>query len=223
MEVIDKKTIIVSIILVISCMVYSVFYILGFNKIFISKTRELKEEVIQLKDECGGNVVPYEKSEKRIEKAVEEEVQKNSEGIEYCSTVYPTSYFEENSKYYMIENGKKVQIISKEKATKIALKEAQKAKYTLKEWNSEKREWEKGRKFKVSKNYKEDYYYSVSIYTNNQEPGSEEWRTGKYKEGQILWQVQLPEEKEEYTTIMIYIDVKNGNVVGASLSDHTPC
>lgn len=121
-------------------------------------------------------------------------------------------YFVRDGKYYAVINGKETNIISEEEACDIADEESKKEKYQYQGWHSE--------------------FYSRGK-NKNDEPAAdllfelddinriyyweEQWKTDKYK-GQVMWQIRLFDENDALTSLYIYVDAINGDILGAGKS-----
>lgn len=125
---------------------------------------------------------------------------------------YAVDYYIENSKYYSSIGDKKVELISLEKACDIADKEAEDSKYQYQPWKSE---------FYTRGKDKNDYISaelisnlsSISKYSH----WKEEWKKSDYS-GKLMWKIRLFDENDPLTSLYIYIDAIDGDVIGAGAS-----
>ena len=125
---------------------------------------------------------------------------------------YAVDYYIENSKYYSSIDSKKVEIISLEKACDIADKEAQNEKYQYQPWKSEFYTRGKNKTDYISAELISDLS-SISRYSH----WKEEWKKSDYS-GKLMWKIRLFDENDPLTSLYIYIDAINGNVIGAGAS-----
>ncbi len=137
---------------------------------------------------------------------------------EICFDQKDIGYFSKSEdEYYATEDGGKSfnKIISKMEAAKIAENEAKNEKYQYQGWKSDFKAIlnSDGEIDIVSKLIKELQYNSEVYYFDKQ------WETDKY-EGQLMWEIRLFDENDALTSLYIYIDAKNGEILGAGkLSD----
>lgn len=125
---------------------------------------------------------------------------------------YAVDYYIENSKYYSSIGDNKVELISLEKACDIADKEAEDSKYQYQPWKSE---------FYTRGKDKNDYISaelisnlsSISKYSH----WKEEWKKSDYS-GKLMWKIRLFDENDPLTSLYIYIDAIDGDVIGAGAS-----
>ena len=123
-------------------------------------------------------------------------------GVEYCV---------QNGKYYANINNTKTEIISIEIASDIAEEETKKAKYQYQSWKSE-------------------FYRGESI--DNSISGElilglddisrlyhwrAEWQNEEY-EGKTMWKIRLFDKNDPLTSLYIYVDAINGEIIGAGAS-----
>lgn len=119
----------------------------------------------------------------------------------------------EDSKYYAtINNGEKVEIISPKSAADIADNEAKDLKYQYQPWESE---------FYSRGKNGEDYLDAKLTY------GLEEidrlyywlpeWKVKDYTDC-LMWELRLFDENDPLTSLYIFVDAKNGDIVGAGKS-----
>lgn len=125
---------------------------------------------------------------------------------------YSVDYYIENSKYYAITNDEKIEIISLEKACDIADEEAKDTKYQYQPWKSE---------FYTRGKDKNDFI-SAELISNLSDISkfyhwNEEWKKSEY-EGILMWKIRLFDENDPLTSLYIYINAINGNVIGAGAS-----
>lgn len=120
-------------------------------------------------------------------------------------------YYVQNGKYYANINNTKTEIISIEIASDIAEEETKKAKYQYQSWKSE-------------------FYRGESI--DNSISGElilglddisrlyhwrAEWQNEEY-EGKTMWKIRLFDKNDPLTSLYIYIDAINGEIIGAGAS-----
>lgn len=120
-------------------------------------------------------------------------------------------YYVQNGKYYANINNKKTEILSIETATDIAEKETKKTKYQYQSWKSE-------------------FYRGESI--DNSISGElilglddisrlyhwrAEWQNEEY-EGKTMWKIRLFDKNDPLTSLYIYVDAINGEIIGAGAS-----
>ena len=123
-------------------------------------------------------------------------------------------YCIENSKYYAIKENKKIEIISIKKACDIADIEAQNKKYQYQPWKSEFYSRDKNNKESISVELIYDLSDISKVYYWN-----ENWKKSEYKNA-IMWKVRLFDKNDPLTSLYIYINAVNGEVIGAgSMSD----
>lgn len=125
---------------------------------------------------------------------------------------YAVDYCIENSKYYAITDKEKIEIISVEKACDIADIEAKNEKYQYQSWNSE---------FYTRGRTKNDYI-SAELISDLSDISklyhwNEGWKNSQYN-GKLMWKVRLFDENDSLTSLYIYIDAINGQVIGAGAS-----
>lgn len=127
---------------------------------------------------------------------------------------YALDYCIENSKYYAIKENKKIEIISIEKACDIADIEAQNKKYQYQSWKSE--------FYSRGKNNNESISVELIYDLSDISKGyhwNENWKKSEYK-NIIMWKVRLFDENDPLTSLYIYINAVNGEIIGAgSISD----
>ena len=127
---------------------------------------------------------------------------------------YALDYCIENSKCYAIKDNKKIEIISVEKACDIADIEAQNKKYQYQPWESEFYTRGKNKNDSISAELIYDLSDISKWYHWN-----ENWKKSEYK-NIIMWKVRLFDENDPLTSLYIYINAVNGEVIGAgSISD----
>lgn len=120
-------------------------------------------------------------------------------------------YYVQNGKYYANINNTKTEIISIEIASDIAEEETKKAKYQYQSWKSE-------------------FYRGESI--DNSISGElilglddisrlyhwrAEWQNEEY-EGKTMWKIRLFDKNDPLTSLYIYVDAINGEIIGAGAS-----
>jgi len=129
-------------------------------------------------------------------------IKDNKNGVEY---------YVQNGKYYANINNTKTEIISIEIASDIAEEETKKAKYQYQSWKSE-------------------FYRGESI--DNSISGElilglddisrlyhwrAEWQNEEY-EGKTMWKIRLFDKNDPLTSLYIYVDAINGEIIGAGAS-----
>lgn len=121
-------------------------------------------------------------------------------------------YYEENGNYYT-DIEEKIKIISPEKACDIADKEAQKDIYQYQDWKSD--FYSRGEE----NNYQMAIELKNGININNLD-WKDEWKKTTDYEDKLTWSVRLFDRNDPLTSLFIYIDATNGNILGAGkLSD----
>lgn len=120
-------------------------------------------------------------------------------------------YYVQNGKYYANINNTKTEIISIKIASDIAEEETKKAKYQYQSWKSE-------------------FYRGESI--DNSISGElilglddisrlyhwrAEWQNEEY-EGKTMWKIRLFDKNDPLTSLYIYVDAINGEIIGAGAS-----
>lgn len=126
-------------------------------------------------------------------------VNNNENGVEY---------FVENGKYYTNKNHTKTEIISIETAADIADNEAKKQKYQYQGWKSE---------FYSRESANDSIAGELILGLDDISKFSHwrnEWKNEEY-ENKIMWKIGLFDRNDPLTTLYIYIDAINGNVIGA--------
>lgn len=136
------------------------------------------------------------------------------ENLNKSNDKYAVEYYIEKNKYYSNFNNKKQEIISIEKACDIADIEAQKTKYQYQPWNS--------KFYSRETNEKGDENDSAELISNLSEINrlynwNEGWRNSDYK-NTLMWKVRLSDENDPLTSLYIYINAINGNIIGAGNS-----
>ena len=126
----------------------------------------------------------------------------NEDGVEY---------YVQDGKYYTNINNKKTEILSLKTATDIAEKEAQKAKYQYQSWKSE----------FYSEKSENDSYSGELIFglddISRLYHWSAEWQNKEYK-GKTMWKIWLFDRNDPLTSLYIYVDAINGDIIGAGAS-----
>lgn len=126
----------------------------------------------------------------------------NGDGVEY---------YVQDGKYYTNINNKKTEILSLETATDIAEKEAKKAKYQYQSWKSE----------FYSEKSENDSYSGELIFglddISRLYHWSAEWQNKEY-EGKTMWKIWLFDRNDPLTSLYIYVDAINGDIIGAGAS-----
>lgn len=122
---------------------------------------------------------------------------------------FSVPYEIENNKYYGIINNNKVEVISLEKAADIADEEAKKDKYQYQPWVSEFYTRGKNRNDPISADLITDLS-SISRFSH----WNEEWKVRDYKD-KLMWKIRLFDENDPLTSLYIYIDAENGDIIGA--------
>ena len=133
----------------------------------------------------------------------------NTNNIITSTDEYAVNYVIENSKYYAIINENKIEIISPEDAADIADEEAKKEKYQYQPWKSEFYTRGKNKNDYISAELISDLSDISRFYHWNAE-----WQVNEYK-GKIMWKIRLFDENDPLTSLYIYIDATNGDVIGA--------
>lgn len=121
-------------------------------------------------------------------------------------------YYEENGNYYT-DIEKKIKIISPEKACDIADKEAQKDIYQYQDWKSD--FYSRGEE----NNYQMAIELKNGINISNLD-WEDDWKKTTDYEDKLTWSVRLFDRNDPLTSLFIYIDATDGNILGAGkLSD----
>lgn len=121
-------------------------------------------------------------------------------------------YYEENGNYYT-DLEEKIKIISPEKACDIADKEAQKNIYQYQDWQSEFYTRAEENNYQMTIELKN----GININNLNWE---DDWKKTTDYEDKLTWSVRLFDRNDPLTSLFIYIDATNGNILGAGkLSD----
>lgn len=148
----------------------------------------------------------YYDSEENILKVVKEETEEKPNII----TSDNVKIIEENSKYYASAVGKeKVQIISPKEAADIADIEAKNNKYQYQSWGSEfySRGKENNETLSAKLCYGLEEIDKLYIW-------EESWKVEDY-ENKLMWQIRLFDENDPLTSLFIYVDAQNKNIIGA--------
>lgn len=114
-------------------------------------------------------------------------------------------YVIEDNKYYAIINNEKKEIISIENACNLADIEATNTQYQYQPWKSNFKSISDAKLILKIGDIDRLYYWN------------ENWKTDKYK-GQLMWQVRLFDENDDLTSLYIYVDAVNGDILGAGSS-----
>lgn len=121
-------------------------------------------------------------------------------------------YYEENGNYYT-DIEEKIKIISPEKACDIADKEAQKDIYQYQDWKSD----------FYSRGEENNYQMAIELKNGidiNNLNWEDDWKKTTDCEDKLTWIVRLFDRNDPLTSLFIYIDATNGNILGAGkLSD----
>lgn len=120
-------------------------------------------------------------------------------------------YYVQNGKYYANINNKKTEILSIETATDIAEKEAKKTKYQYQGWKSE-----------FYRGESRDNSISGELILGLDDISrlyhwKAEWQNKEY-EGKTMWKIWLFDKNDPLTSLYIYIDAINGEIIGAGAS-----
>lgn len=144
--------------------------------------------------ESQNNYVINEEPDNIVENTITEKFDKSN-----------VEYVVENNKYYaIIDNGKK-EIISIEDACNIADLEAKNSKYQYQPWKSNFKSISQPKLILEISDIDRIYYWN------------EKWKTDKYKK-QLMWQILLFDENDPLTSLYIYVDAINGDILGAGSS-----
>lgn len=121
-------------------------------------------------------------------------------------------FYETEDGYYVTSDGGKTfeKYITRKQAIRFANAEAKQDKYDYQGWDSD---------FYLDENTKDipdtalTTDYSEGIWVK-------EWQTEDFSEGALCWEIWLRDKNDALTSLIMYIDAKTGNVVGAAeLSD----
>ncbi len=126
---------------------------------------------------------------------------------------YSVSYYMENSKYYATLNNEKIAIISPDKACDLADEEAKKSEYQYQPWKS--KFYSRG----INKEYESDIELISSLSDISRlYHWNKDWKKIDYNTVSLMWKIRLFDETDPLTSLYIYIDATNGNIVGAGNS-----
>ena len=121
-------------------------------------------------------------------------------------------YYEENGNYYT-DIDEKTKIISPEMACDIADKEAKKDIYQYQDWESDFYTRAEENNYQMAIELKN----GININNLNWE---DNWKKTTDYEDKLTWSVRLFDRNDPLTSLFIYIDATNGNILGAGkLSD----
>ena len=194
----QKKNTIFIILLIILILALAVMTILYFDvKNTAKENLEFVLETSEKLSDANKKISELEGKIEEIEDTENETTKQNYEDLEY--------YVEENTYYTEMAVKEKIALISLEKASNIANEEAKKEIYQFQPWES--KFYSTGSAKLISKMSNVD---KLSHW-------NEEWTTNKYSE-QLMWQIRLLDENDPLTSLYIYIDAINGDVLGAGSS-----
>lgn len=155
-------------------------------------------------------VVKKELEEKNYQDNKNENIDVSSYYMDNIITSDNVKIIEEDSKYYASVEGKeKVQIISPREAANIADIEAKKSDYQYQSWKSEfySRGKENNEALSAKLCYGLDEIDRLYMW-------EERWRVESY-ENKIMWQIRLCDANDPLTSLYIYVDAQNKNIIGA--------
>ena len=132
-----------------------------------------------------------------------------SENLNTSNDDYSVEYYIENGKYYANFNNQKVEIISKEEACDIADMEAKNEKYQYQPWESEFYSRGIDKQDSISAELISDLS-SISRFSH----WNENWQVSDYR-NTLMWKIRLFDENDPLTSLYIYVNAINGNIVGA--------
>lgn len=120
-------------------------------------------------------------------------------------------YYVQNGKYYANINNTKTEIISIEIASDIAEEETKKAKYQYQSW-----------KFEFYRGESIDNSISGELILGLDDISRlyhwrAEWQNEEY-EGKTMWKIRLFDKNDPLTSLYIYVDAINGEIIGAGAS-----
>ncbi len=126
-------------------------------------------------------------------------INNNKNGVEY---------YVQDGKYYANINNTKTEILSIETASDIAEEEAKKEKYQYQGWKSE---------FYSGKSENESTSGELILGLDDISRLAHwraEWQNAEY-EGKIMWKIRLFDKNDPLTSLYIYVDAINGEIIGA--------
>ena len=132
-----------------------------------------------------------------------------SENMNANNDDYAVEYSIVNGKYYANYNNQQIEIIPLDKACDIADNEAKKEKYQYQPWSSEFYSRGKNNQDSVSAELISDLSaISKSAHWNPK------WQVSDYR-NTLMWKIRLFDENDPLTSLYIYVNAINGNIVGA--------
>lgn len=189
--------------------IFFIMLIILIAVIYIIIMAEKKFEETEIEE----NTVSQEMEENITENTLKHNDVSNNNVNSYNENIYhdecSVPYEIENNKYYGIINNNKVEVISLEKAADIADEEAKKDKYQYQPWVSEFYTRGKNRNDPISADLITDLS-SISRFSH----WNEEWKVRDYKD-KLMWKIRLFDENDPLTSLYIYIDAENGDIIGA--------
>ena len=132
-----------------------------------------------------------------------------SEEINTSNDDYAVEYTIKDGKYYANYNNQQIEIIQLGKACDIADNEAKKEKYQYQPWRSEFYSRGKNKQDSVSA----ELISNLSTISKgaNWNPN---WQVGEYR-NTLMWKIRLFDENDPLTSLYIYVNAINGDIVGA--------
>lgn len=122
---------------------------------------------------------------------------------------YAVEYTIKDGKYYANYNNQQIEIIPLDKACDIADNEAKKEKYQYQSWRSEFYSRGKNMQDSVSAELISDLRPISKGYHWNPN-----WQVGEYRNA-LMWKIRLFDENDPLTSLYIYVNAINGNIIGA--------
>ena len=122
---------------------------------------------------------------------------------------YAVEYTIKDGKYYANYNNQQIEIIPLDKACDIADNEAKKEKYQYQSWRSEFYSRGKNMQDSVSAELISDLSPISKGYHWNPN-----WQVGEYRNA-LMWKIRLFDENDPLTSLYIYVNAINGNIIGA--------
>ena len=198
-----KKNIII---IFIVCIVLISIYCIYKCNVLRKENTSLKNKYQELNIEYGLVNTELNDIKKEAEKEKEEKEASNS------VVDKDPEYIEENQQCYALVDGVKIKILPKSKIVEIANNEAKKDKYKPTDGSPP--------QYSVGINdTNNDYIMGLmsNLGDNILSHWKEDWVTDKYK-CQLMWKLVLPDEINLLSTLYLYIDAVNGDVLGGGFT-----
>lgn len=181
--------------------------------------KDIKKNIGKIKYELGKFLDEYSINIFIVSKVVNSNciyfnIEPNTTNVSVFSTSNKENgveYYAQNGKYYANINEKKTEILSLETATDIAEKESNKAKYQYQSWKSEFYRGESeedsisGELILGLDDISRIYHWKT------------EWQNKEYR-GKAMWKIRLFDKNDPLTSLYIYVDAINGDIIGAGAS-----